>query len=376
MKRNLLGLIVAVAVAAPAFAAPQKGGMKIPPAPNVATPVPNIVPTTTAAAAPAAGQQTNEVRLGGGTYQIANPSQTQRFADYFDVKQPGTPLTLTMTQGIPRFNWLRISIAGRQVATEKNFAAGATQKMDVTDVVGAGTSQLQVEGAGPAGARFQWQISTVKPTITVTGINPNDEIVVGEKLQVNGTGFPANAAGVTVNFNAKQGRILAASPRALTVEVPTTADVGTNTVIVKLGTWKSDPKKITVRGIPELSGTNLQGVAPGMELIIYGKNFSEKPGENQVMFNDQVSASVTSASKTQLTVLAPNVGFIPGGSSVQASDGASISVISLKVGKVKCKNTLNVKVGPFMFKDNPFDTGPDTPKGGDPRYTQGNPLGN
>lgn len=375
MKRNLLGLIVAVSVAAPAFAAPQKGGMKIPPAPNVATPIPNIVPTTTAAA-PAAGQQSNEVRLGGGTYQIANPSQTQRFADYFDVKQSGMPLTLTMTQGLPRFTWLRISIAGRQVATEKNFASGATQKIDVSDVVGPGTSQLQVEGAGPAGARFQWQISTMKPSITVTTINPNDEVVVGEKLQINGTGFPPNAAGMTVNFNAKQGRIVAASSKTLSVEVPTSADVGVNTLIVKLGSWKSDPKKITVRGIPELSGTNLQGVAPGMELIIYGRNFSEKPGENTVMFNDQVSAAVTSASKTQLTVTAPNVGYIPGGTSVQASDGASISTISLKVGKVKCKNTLNVKVGPFMFKDNPFDNGPDTPKGGDPRYTQGNPLGN
>lgn len=53
-----------------------------------------------------------------------------------------------------------------------------------------------------------------------------------------------------------------------------------------------------------------------------------------------------------------------------------MSTISLKVGKVKCKNTLSVKVGPFMYKDNPFDNSPDTPKAGDPRYTQGNPLGN
>jgi hypothetical protein len=375
MKRNLLGLITAIVVASPVGAAPQKssGGLKIPPAPNVASPIPSIVPSTTAAA-PAA--PSNEVRLGGGSYQVSNPSAQQRFADYFDVKQAGNPLTLTMTHGNPRFTWLRVAIAGRQVATEKTFATGGTQKVDVTDVVAAGTSQLQVEGAGPAGAKFTWQISTTKSAIKVTSLDPNDEVVVGDKVKIAGEGFPANPAAVQVNFNAKRARINSATPRQLQVEVPQDADTGDNNVTVKVGGWTSDPKKLKVRGIPELSGTNLQGVAPGMELIIYGKNFSEKAGENQVLFNDQVSASVTAATKTQLTVQTPNVGYIPGGASTTVADGASVSTISLKVGKVKSKNTLSVKVGPFMYKDNPFDTSADTPRAGDPRYTQGNPLGN
>lgn len=113
----------------------------------------------------------------------------------------------------------------------------------------------------------------------VTSIDPNDEVVVGDKLKIAGEGFPTNPNNVTVNFNAKKGRITAATPRELQVEVPKDADIGDNKVTVKVGGWTSDAKKLKVRGIPELSGTNLQGVAPGMELIIYGKNFSEKPAK-------------------------------------------------------------------------------------------------
>lgn len=377
MKRNLIGLLSAIVIVAPACAAPQKK-LSIPPAPNVSSPVQNVVPTSTATA-PAAAAAPTEVRLGGGSYQVANPNVTSNFADYFDIKQAGQPLTLTLNNGYPKFTWVRVAIAGRQVATEKTFASGATTKIDISDIVGPGTSQLQVQGAGPIGAKFSWSLSSRKSSVKVTSIDPNDEAVVGDKIKIQGEGFPA-ASMIKVNFNAKSGRILTGTPRELSVEVPRDAETGDNKVTVKVGAWTSDPKKLKIRGIPELSGTNLQGVAPGMELIIYGKNFSEKAGENLVMFNDQVSAPVMSATKTQLVVQTPNVGFIPGGTSTRVDDGLgfspSMSTISLKVGKVKSKNTLSVKVGPFMYKDNPFDSGPDTPRGGDPRYTQGNPLGN
>lgn len=380
MKRNLLGIISAVVVAAPVCAAPQKNprGMSVPPAPNVAAPVPNIVPTTTAVAPTSSAAQPQETILGRGSYVAAKANVQQHFADFFDVKQGGGPLILTLTHGYPKFSWVRIQVSGRQVASEKTFVTGTTQKIDIGGLVGTGTSQLQVEGAGPAGAKLIWQVSTTKSAIKMTSIDPNDEAVVGDKIRLLGDGFPTSPTSITVNFNNKVGRVLTATAKEISVEVPKDADTGDNKVSVKVGNWKSDPKTLKVRGIPELSGTNLQGVAPGMELIIYGKNFSEKAGENKVMFNNQVAAPVASATKTQLVVQTPNVGFIPGGTSTQVQDGLgfspSMSTISVQVGKVKGKNTLSVKVGPFMYKDNPFDNSPDTPKGGDPRYTYTNPL--
>jgi hypothetical protein len=285
---------------------------------------------------------------------ISKSNKLQRLVSYVDLKRDykDAPMTLVLSNGsdkAPGFKWFKVMLANRVIATEKNFSDNVA-KIDMTGILLPGSTQLVLEGAGWAGARFSWKLVTSIQPVTLTSANP-DEVVVGEPTTLSGSNFSTSPTENIVAFNKKTARVTGATSGELKVVVPTDADAGENKVNVTVGTVKSKDIKVKVRKVPELSSTSLQGVAPGEYISIFGKNFSKDASEVKVFFGD-TQAQIIEADEDRVLVAAPfpayGAGHVP-------------SPVSVQIGKVKSKNTLPVQIGPQMFQDPGFRGGSDTP---------------
>jgi hypothetical protein len=321
-------------------AASAKTKMEIPPPPKETT------PGNTNAALPTGGRpeavktaiESTAAVLGSGTYTSAN-NRVQRFVSYLEIKPGMDTAPLTMHLANHGFSWFRVLIANQVVATDKNFKGKAEGDLDLTGNVQAGTNQLVVQAAGAPGATFEWKVTT--PAVAkIDKVDP-EEVVVGDDFKIKGKNFDKEPGKNTVLINTKTAQVTRARSTELSAKVPTDADIGDNKLSVKVNGVESNKVKIKVRGIPELSGANLQGVPPGQSLTIFGKNFSKNLSENQVFFGD-TSAQVVSGNETQLTVIVPTIPY---------TAGHTPSAIRVQVGKVMSKNTTSVQVGPQMFTD-------------------------
>jgi IPT/TIG domain len=333
-----------------ASAVPNK--LKIPPPPKET--VPGGVPPLPAAGAsrPEAVRtviDSTSTVVGSGTCVSAN-EKAQRFVSYLELKDgmDKAPLTMHLTNG--GFSWFRILVANQVVATEKSMSGKHEANLDLTGVIQGGTNQLVVQAAGQPGAKLEWSV-TAPAVAKIDKVDP-DEVLLGEEIKIKGKNFSTNTSVDTIIFNGgKKGQVTRAKTTELTAKVPNDAEVGENKVSVKVNGVESNKVSIKLRGIPELSGSNLQGVPPGQNLTIFGKNFSKDLSENQVYFGD-TPASVVAGSTTQLTVVVP---FIP------QHVGHTPSDIRVQVGKIMSKNTTPVQVGPQMYSDPGTAIGPDTP---------------
>jgi hypothetical protein len=276
--------------------------------------------------------------VGSGNY-VAKDGKAQRFVSYLELKPGMENAPLTMHIANHGFNWFRLLLANQVVATEKNLKQGEAN-LDLTGSIQAGTNQVVVQAAGYPGATIEWKITT--PAVAhIDKLDPGDEVLVGSELKIFGKNFSTTDGKNEVFFERKKTSASGSKETQLTVRVPEDAEIGDNKVSVKVNGVESNGVKIVVRGIPVLSGTNLQGVPPGQNLTIFGKNFSKKLGENQVYF-DETSASVTSGDTSQLTVTVP---FMP------QHVGHTPSNIRVQVGKIMSQNTVSVQVGPQMYTD-------------------------
>lgn len=357
MKRNLILLSSALLLLnCPAQAAARKTGI-IPPPPAIPVARPSEpAPAPEKPAAAPAAKTSNIVTLGTAGPYTAKTNKAQRFADYVEIKpgQESCPLTLTITNGGDKaggFSWFRLFVANRLMATQKDLSKTGEGKVDMTGAIQSGSNQIVIEGAGNAGAQIGWKLTTIA-TCKLDKVDP-DEALLEDTIKVKGSNFDSNPSKDQVFFNKVEGKVESATEKELKVKIPKTAEIGDNKVTAKVGGIESNSLSMKIRGIPELASTNLQGVPPGQQLVIYGKNFSKQTGENKVFFGD-TAAEVVSGNTETLTVIVP---FIP---YEYGTHGPSN--IKVQVGKIASKNTLPVQVGPQMFQDPAFKGGPDTPQ--------------
>lgn len=237
---------------------------------------------------------------------VAKSTQVQRFADYIDLKpgQEKLPLTLTFRNGGdkgPPFAWLRISIAGKPLYTEKDFKGDNVFSTPMTGEIGAGSSQILIQGAGPVGAILTWQLTA--PTVTLSSVKP-DKLPAGAKLTLNGNSFSSNPNGNVVSFEGKNGQVVSATDTVLVVTVPNDAKAGKNKVTVTVAGVTSQAKEITVLQKPQVTATDMVNAPPGTPIKIAGKNFSPVASENKVTIGGY-AADVIDASENSLTVTVP-----------------------------------------------------------------------
>lgn len=313
-----------------------------------------------------AGPEDKMVTVGsGGPFKFTGRSRDQ-FLAAFDWKPDDKDDQLTLTAKFSpvdqaskaaHFNWLRVTLGNRMLATEQTLKGKSELKIDLTGSVEDGANQIAIEGQGMSGATLEWKLTTPKK-LKLSSVNP-DEVVVGQDLTLKGENFDPNSSKDTITLGKKTFNPNTATNVELKLRIPADFPPGDYTVKVAANGLTSKELKVTVRGIPELTGTSLNGVPPGAQLIIYGKNFSKKLHENKVTFDGQ-QAEVVGGGTEQLTVVVPN--FYTGLTNDTAGIAGQVGIpIKVKVGKVDSKNSVPINVGNSTWQDPGLRTGPDVP---------------
>jgi hypothetical protein len=118
-------------------------------------------PTATGAAPPAAppakakAKEDEAVVLQSSKPMTQTALQWQKWDDYISIKsgQEHAPLTLAFengTGGGARFSDLRIYLAGKPLASIKDFKGLPIFNLNLSDAVGVGSTLLTIQGYGPA----------------------------------------------------------------------------------------------------------------------------------------------------------------------------------------------------------------------------------
>lgn len=371
MKRCLLLAVSAqLILCVPALAAEKKAAKRLvpPPPPNSAIITkpqqpPSVVPSISTSFSNNINDSSKSIVVGSGGPYVLNGSNNQRFADLFNfVSDDGKePLTMTIDAGAvptnrPNIRWIRVYLGNRLLATEKDFRGKGSLKLDLTGTVDPGTQQIIIQGAGARGETIKWSASSVI-RVRLDKVNP-DEACPGETISLRGENFSMTPDKNKVTVGKSDTPVISATSNELKVKIPTrNPEIGEVPVVVTVDGLRTKPVKITVRGIPELTGTNFDGIPPGAELCIFGKNFSKKLQENQVFF-EGTPAEVVRGTTEELVVIVPN--FYMGGGSASLSGQVAIP-IRVKVGKVESKNTVPITVGNSMWQSPGFRGGPETP---------------
>lgn len=271
-------------------------------------------------------------------------------ANFSPVAQPGTAAT--------HLNWVRVFLGNRILATEQNLKGKSELTLDLSGTVDSGTNQIVVSGQGNAGASFEWKLTTPRK-VKLSSVNP-DEVVVGQDLTLKGQNFDPSPARDNITLGKKTFNPNTATTTEMKLRIPKDFPPGDYMVKVTVDSLSSKELKVVVRGIPELTGTNYNGVPPGAQLVIYGKNFSKKLAENKVTF-DSTPAEVVAGTTEQLTVIVPNftTGLVNDTAGVAGQVGIPIKV---KVGKVESSNSVPINVGNSIWQDPGLKGGPDAPE--------------
>lgn len=291
---------------------------------------------------PSPAQDTNTPEAGGlvtlgqsSQYSTAT-NKPMRFMDYVEIKSEdaGLPLTLDILNGnnvSPGFNWVRVSLGGKNLFTQNNILNKKEIPFSVTGLLGAGTSQIVVEAGGIPGSTMSWKLLAARVAPTLTAGKPN-KAGAGDTITLTGTHFGSKTSAITVKFGGTNAEVKSASETSLDIVVPSNAKAGDNKVTVTTGGATSNSIIIAVIGVPELESLSLESGPPGQELIISGKNFSQKTAENTVTIAG-ATAEITGASTSSLTVIIPEV-YNP----------QYAVPVTVEVNGVKAKNSINMDI--------------------------------
>ena len=233
--------------------------------------------------------------------------QWQVFSDYLTVPKGSGDMPLSLVvingsgSGIP-FQDLRIGLAGKSLATVKDFKGQPlTLTKKLTGALGVGDSLLTVQAYGPMGAKLKWKFVTRK--IIATKVNPSS-FGPTDKVIIEGRNFSDKISGNQVLIGDKTATIVSAKSTSLEIKPPTGLLSGKANLVVVVGTRKSAPLSVTIKGAPEIDSIGNISTAPGQPLVITGKGFSPIASENQVMFGSY-SAQVTSCTPTSIECIVP-----------------------------------------------------------------------
>lgn len=301
-------------------------------------------------------QVSKDIIVGSGGPYTFNGSNNQKFSGLFDFgNDKNVPLTLNLDVSAPNsFRWLRIYMGNRLLATEKDFSNKTSMNINLNGT-DAGTQQIVVQGTSARGTTVDWKALSVM-TVKLDQVNP-DEVCPNDTVSLLGSNFSISPTRNQVIIGKMNLPVYSATNTELKVKIPVkNFETGELPVYVTVDGIKSNAGKITVRGIPELTGTNYDGIPPGAELYVFGKNFSKKLNENQVFF-ENTPGQVVSCTPTELVVIVPNFYMGAGSGSISGQVGIPIKV---KVGKVESKNTIPITIGNSRWQSPGFRGGPDT----------------
>lgn len=342
-----------------------RGLIPPPPAMRLATPTPPVAAAKKASKKAEAPVEKLVTIGSGGPFTFSGKAK-EEFATTFNWQpdQSGDKLTFTanfspvnMPAASHRFNWLRILLGNQIIADEHTLKGKSNFTLDLTGKVERGINQLTVSAQGLPGSTFEWKLTTPKKCV-LRSVDP-DEVLVGKDVVLKGQNFDPVASKDIVNLGPKTLVPTTATPTDLKVRIPKDFPPGDYLVKVTVDGMASHEIKLTIRGIPELTGTNLNGVPPGATLVIFGKNFSKKMNENKVMF-DQTPGQVVSCSTNEISVIVPNFSNNVEGDTAHVSGQVGIP-IRVKVGKIDAINTVPINVGNSTWQDPGMRGGPDTP---------------
>lgn len=341
------------AVSAVAAKTARKGVVPPPPKETLPGNTTMIVPTKSQPVAVETVQSaadTGLLTIGEGGPYTAKQDKVQRFADYIELKKDYASAPLSLVIHNNGFKWFRLLIANQIVATEKSQERDGTVRMDVSGIIQPGSNQVVIQAGGRPGATIDWKVTSLAQA-KLERVDP-DEAVVGETVMVKGQRFATSPSGNQIMFGNKTGRVISSKATEMKVVIPQDTEPGDVDVTAKVNGTKTNSIKMKVRGIPQVTGTNLQGCPPGQTIIVYGKNFSKNLGENRVFF-DSTPAQIMGGNQTQLTVIVPFT---------QYREGHFPSQVKVQVGKVMSPSSAAVTVGPQMWTDPGVETGRDIPE--------------
>jgi hypothetical protein len=311
-----IGLLTEVMISSqlPTCAANSAGGpgattLNRPPAPVTVSDNRSAKPL--APAAPSAKTREDEiVVLQSSKALTAAAPQWQKWDDYITIKpgQEHMPLTLTFENGSggsTPFEDLRIRLAGKPLASIRDFKGLPTLNLNLTDAIGVGDSLITIQGYGKPGARLAWKLTT--PKVYVTGVKP-DSFGLTDKVVVQGRNFVERPSVDRVTIGNKPVTVVSAKKTELTLKLPSDLPGGKQDLIVTVGTIRSNPFKVTVKSPPEVTAVNFISTCPGQPIVVYGKGFSTTASENEVMIGG-VQAPISSASATSISCTVPDLPF-------------------------------------------------------------------
>jgi hypothetical protein len=127
--------------------------------------------------------------------------------------------------------------------------------------------------------------------------------IVGSDIVINGANFLPEAEGNVVTIGGATAAVVNASATTLTVTVPQEAVTGKITVTI-YGVTTTSADDFTVL-VPAITDVDPASGPTGAEITIHGEHFSAVPEDNDVRFAGDVSATVVSATETELVVVVP-----------------------------------------------------------------------
>ncbi|MBL0164803.1 MAG: IPT/TIG domain-containing protein [Xanthomonadales bacterium] len=211
-------------------------------------------------------------------------------------------------------------------ATLLNIVAASPTELTVVVPPNARTGKIRVttnDGWGESAGNF-----IAAPM--VNNLSPKRG-VPGTTVQIRGRNFSAVTSGNTVTFNGVQATVTAANTIQLTTTVPAGATSGSVSVsangLTGSSSWPFEILPTTLRLKGFSPGTGIEGA----EVTLKGSYFSSNISANQVTIGG-ISATVTGASSSSMTVLVPN-GAVTGPISVSVAGQTVVSTSSFYVAQ-------------------------------------------
>jgi hypothetical protein len=260
---------------------------------------------------------------------VAKTAGMQRFDNWINLKTGQDqlqPLNLIINNN--GFSTLKISLSGRQIATEKNFKDN-TLALSLAGAVGVGQNQLIIQGYAQPGAKVTWRITALKPTATAA--DPK-EVAPGDTFTITGKHFSLSPSLDEVWIGKKEAAVKNVTSKTIEATVPKDAESGDQKLIVRIAGMETKPLSIKVKAPPQLISIDMYQAPPGYVVTITGKGFADKLTDNSVTVAG-VNATVVSASATSLSFQMPDLGGYTSGpqvvkvksSGVEAKEGCTVN---------------------------------------------------
>lgn len=216
--------------------------------------------------------------------------------------------------------------------TSATVNTASVNQLVVTVPPGATTGKITVTANGQTVTSTTDFTVTTLPAPVIYGFTPSGTWV-GNTVTISGVNFSTTPANNVVKFNGVAAVVSSATANNLVVKVPSGATTGPITVTTNTLTSTSDTFVVTPAPMPAITSFTPGSGRAGTVVTITGSNFNPDKTADIVKFFSGVTATVTNASTTSLTVTVP-AGSATGPIQVTswgntATSGASFTVLPM-----------------------------------------------